>query len=126
MAKKIKRVVETRSDRNQCIILASKELKNTLMQRCKDLGISIEEVIVHHGDDIETFKNKYLSMRTPRSGPHLSQNQLITYLEFVGIKFNVLVVKDHPSTIEKTEENIRLLKDKRRAKSLRYKHGSNN
>lgn len=126
MAKKIKRVVERRSDRNECIILASKELKNTLMQRCKDLGISIEEVIVHHGDDVETFKNKYLNMRAPKSSAYLSQKQLLTYLDFVGIKFNVLVVKDHASTIEKTEENIRILKDKRRARSLRYKYGSNN
>ena len=110
-----------RKDRNDCIILGSKEIKNTLIQKCKDLGITLNEVIVHHGDDMEAFNSRYVNRRSPRSGPKLSQAQLLKYLKFVGIKFNMIVVKGLEADKERIEDNVRLIKDNRRDRALRKK-----
>lgn len=118
-----------RKDRNECLILASKELKKLLLERCKHFNITLKEVIIYHGDDVEVFQNTYINRMGPRSGPRLSQKQLLTYLRFLGVRVNILAVKDHFALKEQTEKNIKTLVDLRREKRLdmsrnKFKHVS--
>jgi len=91
-----------------CPIVSSKEIKQLLIERMNNLGVSAFEVCIRADVSYATFKKYYLEIEEPTSRPSLRPEDLMKIGKLIGIKIRTTVVV---GDIEKIDRN-KLLNEK--------------
>jgi len=71
------------------IIVSSKELKKLMVERAKELDVSLFHVVRHAGINWSTFRTKYLYSEDVLSRPSIRQKHVLKVCEILGIDVRV-------------------------------------
>lgn len=86
-----------------CPIVSSKEIKELIINRLNELGVSAMEVCIRADVSYGTFKNFYLDIEEPKSKPSLRPEDLMKIGELIGIRIRITVVAKDASLIDRTK-----------------------
>lgn len=84
-----------------CPIVSSKKIKQILVDRCNELGVSMYEVALRADVSWNTVKKYYLNCDDPESRPSLRQEDLVRMGELIGVKIKVQVILDDPENVDR-------------------------
>ena len=78
-----------------CPIVSSKEIKQLIIDRLNELGVSASEICIRADISYASFKKFYLEEDEPKSRPSLRPEDLMKVGELIGIKIKTqVIVKD--------------------------------
>ena len=78
-----------------CPIVSSKEIKELIINRLNELGVSASEVCIRADVSYASFKKFYLEEDEPKSKPSLRPEDLMKVGKLIGIKIKTqVIVKD--------------------------------
>lgn len=78
-----------------CPIVSSKEIKKVIINRCDNLGVSVQEVCLSCGFNDEVLTKEWLNNNEPLSVPTIRAEAIIAIGKKIGIEIRtIVVVKD--------------------------------
>jgi len=91
-----------------CPIVSSKEIKECIIGRINELGVSASEICIRADISYATFKKYYLETENPKSRPSLRPEDLMKVGKLIGIKIRPTIIMKEAHLIDRTK----LLNDK--------------
>lgn len=75
-----------------CPIVSSKKIKDVLINRANELGVSMEELAIRADVSWNSLKKFYLECEEPESRPSLRPTDLMKVGELIGIRIRTNVI----------------------------------
>lgn len=86
-----------------CPIVSSKEIKQCIIDRLNELGVSAYEVAIRADVSYNSFKKLYLDVDDPESRPSLRPEDLMKVGRLIGIKIKPTLILQDASKIDRTK-----------------------
>ena len=76
-----------------CPIVSNKDLRNELITRSIDLGVSMKEVCIKADVSWDLFERKYLNVDVPKSDWYLRADEITAVAAVLGYKVKITIIK---------------------------------
>jgi len=86
-----------------CPIVSSKEIKQVIINRMNELGVSAYEVCIRADVSYNSFYKHYMKVDEPDSRPSLRPEDLMKIGALIGIKIKPTVILQDASKIDRTK-----------------------